>query len=320
MELLDAIKARDEAAELICAEFIFPFDDSPKSSPGVGLSFDREIGGFRLVFHLTNEWECAIIIDICEKIGQKISPDIQVTGEIFPYIGGSTVGLRRKRPVEIGDSISRLSSIDAGTLGCFVKKINESKKLLLSCTHVLAPYNQGTNGDLIVQPSKSGSNDDVVAKLDEFIEIDRDLGNGLRLEGAIAEVICQQTLEHVDRSIILKGLCSAEDIEILQVEETRVFKNGSQTGKTSGKISQFGMEKKLNYPGSKISCRYQNFFTIVSDSDKPFAHQGDSGSLIYDEDGYAVGLLIAGNKDATVIYALPIEPILNHLGVELILH
>ena len=60
---------------------------------------------------------------------------------------------------------------------------------------------------------------------------------------------------------------------------------------------------------------------IKGEEDKPFSLQGDSGSLIYDSEGYAIALLVGGtlsSKDGNVpplTYALPLDRVFDILKI-----
>ncbi len=332
MELSEAIKASDEAAQLVGSEFIRPFSRRPIPLPGVGVTAAIDSEEYRLVFYLATEADRPQAMEICKKMNQT-SADIHVTGGISPFTTGLSNLPHRNRPVLMGDYISRINNPDGGTLGCFVEEPNSSKKLLLSCTHVLAPLNQAAPGDLVVQPVGSSLVDDAIATLHSFIPlklnstIPDSVGNtsetDIPLDAAIAEIVCLDTLNHSDRSLNIRGQCSESELSGLISNEVKVFKMGSTTQKTSGLVKAFKVKQDIPYYDASstrwILCNYQNFFTVESNEPgKPFADYGDSGSLIYDEDGVAVGLVIGGNNSYT--YALPIDLILRRLNVTLILN
>lgn len=50
---------------------------------------------------------------------------------------------------------------------------------------------------------------------------------------------------------------------------------------------------------------------------KRFAEQGDSGSLVIDEENRAVGLLFATASGVDIAYANPISKVLNYFDVQL---
>lgn len=333
MDLAEAIEKSSKAANLISSDLAMAFCGNTSSLPGVGLSFNRDNEQYCLVFHLTNMIYHSQVIEICDQLELCIEKrDIKIIGKAFALPGNVNPIHNRDRPIQRGSYISR-TGVPGGTMGCFVQEINGSDKLfLLSCTHVLAPFNKGISGDIIFQPGGSSINEDSVAKLHSFIplkptstDITTSTKHHFSLDAAIAEIICPETLTGVKTSITLKGDYAESELPSLLKKRTKVFKIGSSTKSTSGFIVSIGMKKAIAYEGNILdgegfSCLYNNLLFIESDdpNKQPFSGPGDSGSLIYDEDGYAVGLLIGGISSGNA-YALPIEPILNHFQVKLVL-
>jgi hypothetical protein len=66
---------------------------------------------------------------------------------------------------------------------------------------------------------------------------------------------------------------------------------------------------------------FENQIEIENIGQKVFAQHGDSGSLVVDQEGCALGLLFAVSEYSIISYANPIEFVLNnnHWNLELAL-
>jgi Peptidase family S64 len=228
------------------------------------------------------------------------------------------------RPLELGSCISRLNNYEYGTLGSFARKEDSDALFILNCTHVLAPSDNFDSNTIIVQPGMSSSIDHQVALLDT--DTFRPLASTSRenahesMDASIAKITCERTINHINNQITSRGYYG--EAELKELEGVKVFKNGSTSNKTSGYIGAIlGLE--LIY-GKNLSCYYKDLITINNENEIAFSLGGDSGSLICDEDGRAIGLLIAGSPNSIpinqrVTYALPIERVINHLNISLLL-
>lgn len=109
-----------------------------------------------------------------------------------------------------------------------------------------------------------------------------------------------------------------------------VFKIG-RNGSTKGRLlsSFFKGGPTVDYSKKNEQPRLYRFSGVISiegEGKKPFSKPGDSGSLVFDQDGYAIGLIFArsnsgGSNDCGITYVIPIQTVLNEfwqkLGVEL---
>jgi hypothetical protein len=325
MDLEKAIRKSKEAAQII-SHISTSFSTEAVSLPAVGIGLcpdgNKE---YRLVFQLASDADRKIVNDLYNKLDIQETPHIEVIGQAFslPSVP-NPINVSRCRPLRLGAHISPLNFTAGGTLGCFVRKKTDPTNLfILSCTHVIAPLDECCLGNKIIQPGGTSSIDDIVAELDDFIPLSPD-NTDTALDAAIAKIVCEETLriniDNFRESARLKGNHKADELSLFNLLGRNVLKTGSTTGVTYGNIKAI-VPQSIWYRDNTIKCHYQNLISInsnESNSTVPFSRHGDSGSLIYDEDGYAVGLLIGGTTSGTT-YALPIEPILNRLGIELIL-
>jgi hypothetical protein len=102
---------------------------------------------------------------------------------------------------------------------------------------------------------------------------------------------------------------------------TKGYKLGTTTGATYGEFYEFKLGVDLShdrYLGPILSDEYV-FIQGARGYDKPFAGPGDSGSVVFDSNGCAVGLLFRGlrpNNDNNMVgltYVTPIEHVLKDI-------
>ena len=327
MDLEEAIKKSSAVAKIAYESYPSEYSSSPAQLlflSAVGFGFDPERKEYRLVFHLAknNETDEKYIEKLCHQIGVSELPQIKITGKIEPFS-------LRDRPLEIGFSISPLNCSSSGTIGCFVEKRERTKDcefFILSCVHVLAPSNNANIQPLIVQPGGSSLEVDQVALLDletfkPLIETSIHTADE-SMDAALAKLICPQTIERISTVERTKRYYTEEELSMLvnKRENTKVFKVGGTTGSTEGSINREKIEFPLQYRIG-ISSYYKGIFTVDSDKDQPFSLAGDSGSLVYDEDERAVGIVFAGTANPSIThttYILPIERVLEDLRINLI--
>jgi len=226
---------------------------------------------------------------------------------------------RRQRPLLIGCSVGHVK-VTAGTLGAFVRPRLGGALAILSNNHVLANENRAKKGDAILQQASHDGGqdpDDVVATLASFQKLKRSGVN--YVDCATAEI-----LDGIDANTTnLKGLGKLKGLgsEFLD-EGTKVAKLGRTTGLTRGRVTAFELDDvKIGFDTSDL--RFDNTIEIEGTEDTPFSLGGDSGSLILDESGWAVGLLFAGSDQGGtngqgLTYANPIRSVLDTLKVDLV--
>ena len=226
----------------------------------------------------------------------------------------------RQRPLLIGASVGHFG-VTAGSTGAFPTHRKSGKRVLLSNNHVLANENQGRPGDAVLQagvldggrragdsigtlldftPLKTaGANhfDAAVAALDDGVPVDP-----LTLTGAPAPA--------------LKGARQTT----FEIGEP-VFKLGRTTGLTRGRVSAIEVDDVVvDYEMGSLTFDRQT--EIEGDGDQPFSQGGDSGALVLDAGGFAVGLLFAGTDQGGsngrgLSYVSDLGPILAALDLSL---
>jgi hypothetical protein len=245
--------------------------------------------------------------------------DLRQIGVIQFLQGQPADKLRHKvRPLSIGVSIGQLppsSSTINGTLGCFVRKHDNPKDIfILSNSHVIARPTP-TIGQSITQPSYryGGTEQDCVAKLDDFVRLNT--GVSLNIDAAIAKVIIDVNnvdLTQVDGLGKLNGInTQIEELSITDPFYLDVCKLGCATGLQWGEISAFDIPARIHMEDGSPGFVFENQIEITPRNQSTFARHGDSGSIILDKNGNAIGLLFAVNEYGGA-YANPIGLVLKN--------
>ena len=109
---------------------------------------------------------------------------------------------------------------------------------------------------------------------------------------------------------------------VLQVGEVRGLRNsllglivkkmGRTTRFTRGQITGLNVTIDVGYNGQVARFRNQLQIRGLTPG-SPYSLAGDSGSLILDEDNFAVALLFAGSRDGRVTFANPINSVIQAL-------
>jgi hypothetical protein len=230
----------------------------------------------------------------------------------------------RQRPALIGLSVAHYS-VPAGTLGAYVV-LETGEIAMLSNNHVFANVNRAAIGDAILQPGRhDGGNQpgDVVGHLKRFVPIHVDginfvdcavatIAPGVQPSALCAAVAGQPQLQ-------LVGL-SAGDLDT----DEPVKKVGRTTGATRGRVFAVEVDNyivDMGAAGAPMRCRFDNQIQVFSE-EGDFARQGDSGSLVLDDLGFARGLVFSGSpQGAPSGYGLtainPINAVLQSLDARL---
>lgn len=228
----------------------------------------------------------------------------------------TSAGARSTAPLVPGVSIGH-SDGDTGTLGCFVK--DDSRIYILSNNHVLAKCNGASEGDDIVHPGLADSHTGepaIVGHLSNHYKLMFHRRRRNWIDAAIAEV-------HPSDRPTQRGIPSVGDVtQWRQISKrdvgSQVRKVGRSTGFTQGDIYDWQFEGVVGYDSHGLA-RFARQIIIVppSGESSKFAEPGDSGSLVVDAAGQAIGLLFAvSNKDGSAMVC-PIDRVLAALEVTL---
>lgn len=228
-----------------------------------------------------------------------IKTDVKETGRFTSERLDATV-----RPTICGYAISPAGEGYYGTLGCLVTK--GGNQYILSNNHVLADTNRLPLCTPIVQtaaPFGGVDPDNTIAYLAEYIPIQH-------IQGAF------QPENLVDAAIAIVLDTSLVSPEIFRIGIPRgiapsqvglqVQKSGATTEYTVGQITAIG-----------ASIIVDGALFIDINVCTRFTEGGDSGSLVLDMNGNAVGLHFAGNPGVSSSN-IPINNVLTALGIALV--
>ncbi len=219
----------------------------------------------------------------------------------------------RFRPLIPGSSLGN-DAVTAGTLGGFVRRADGD--YILSNSHVLVrPVNPCGAAILQPGPSDGGRNPrDKVATLAWWQPLVTTGAN--QVDAALARMEPRITGAVRYPFGPLRGTWAGPP-----PLETRVWKVGRTTGITLGRIRAVALDGvSVNYGGTVYHFDDQ---IEIDGLHGAFSSGGDSGSLVVEEGGHAVGLLFAGSEQggsngAGRTYATPIATVLNLFDATLI--
>jgi hypothetical protein len=238
------------------------------------------------------------------KSNGDIPEDVEVheVGRLFGFSAADLVS-----PLQAGVSCANITGA-RGTLACFVKR--NGTTFLLSANHVLAVENTAAPNSDILQPSAGAVPQQKIGELSAFEPL---MPDGNVMDGAIAE------LAFADADIDFRLFNGKRITEVRTAPLTkgvRVLKFGQASDERAGRIrATVTSNVKLEMDFGQYTFDQQ--IEIVPDVDGvPFAIGGDSGSLVYDEQDRAVGLVIGGNG-VDLTYVTPIGVLLQHFQIEL---
>jgi len=266
---------------------------------------------------------------IVRKVSAEVGPDVDIrrTGRIHPV---SELGPRppaptsqadgdtdRRRPLRPGISIGHVG-VTAGTLGAFVTRTSpdgDGELFALSNYHVLAGSPEAQPGDTVLQPGPA----------------DGGLAPGDRI-GELAQVVNLDVLEpaYTDAAIARLDRVPVDfEYPVGRVVKTAralggeiVGKVGRTTSITRGRVTAIELDDVIVGYEDLGALSFDDQIEIESLDDGPFSRGGDSGALVYREDGVALGLLFAGSESGGhsgkgLTYANPIDQVLEILEIEL---
>jgi len=219
---------------------------------------------------------------------------------------------QKVRPAQPGISIGHYKTT-AGTFGAVVQGDFPGGIAILGNNHVLANGTAGNDGlsfpgDPILQPGPydKGTSKDIIARLHSFspmLAAKKD-GSG-PLNSVDAALAIPLEPELITSPVLDLGSVTST---IQASPGMTVFKSGRSSGVTRGNVISMG--NTIRVENEKKTYIYQDQIGFTAKSEG-----GDSGSLVVNQFGKAVGLLFAGSERIT--FANPIDMVLKYFGVTL---
>ncbi|GAB6138906.1 chymotrypsin family serine protease [Halanaerobaculum tunisiense] len=258
-----------------------------------------------------------------QSLGEQETDVIEV-GQV-ELLANDQVRTTKLRPAQPGVSIGHYK-ITAGTFGAVVKDNETGEPLILSNNHVLANITDGQDGraqigDDILQPgSYDGGEEeqDVIGELARFVPLYDDQGpncpitlgvnrllrgfgklfnlpfevGSMAIENKVDCAVAEPKSTDVIESEVL-GIGDVTEVADPQLDMV-VRKSGRTSGLTKSKIKAVSATIKVQLSSSRSALFTDQIIT------EPFSKPGDSGALVVNEQGQAVGLLFAGSDKSTV--------------------
>jgi hypothetical protein len=272
-----------------------------------------------------HEEEIALKVYVTRKLPRTLLPQEQLVPETveLPGIDGliptdvEAIGIQqlqslsaRVRPLQPAYSIG-LPGVETGTLGCVVAERSDPlTPLLLSNSHVLAQSGLARQGARIVQPGPEdgGAESDQIGALHKSVVFDFAPGFNNLCDAALA---IPDDRSNVLAEIPLVGMPKPGAPPV--APGTLVQKSGRTTGHTTGVIKDVNYRTLMSYPRpgggwGTVGFRDQVLCERYSDG-------GDSGALVCDMEGRAVGLHWCGSRSTSVFS--PIRFVFELLDVQL---
>ena len=238
-------------------------------------------------------------------VGEDIVTDVVAIGKLSAQ--SNTAGTR---PLLPGYSVGLLSGDETGTAGWFVASADDpNTPLILSNSHVIADTGLSAVGTSIVQPGRKdgGGRSEIVGALLRSVEFDFGAGYMNFCDAAVATL--SEGVE-VSTSIPTIGTPTYDPNLSITVGMT-VQKTGRTTGYTTGVVQDVHFRTLMLYP--KPSGGYGNAGFRDQVLCTRYSDGGDSGSVVCDMDGHAVGLHWAGSNAASIFS--PLQFVFQALGL-----
>jgi len=201
-----------------------------------------------------------------------------------------------------------------GTLGALVQR--NGNFFILSNNHVLARSDLASAGDSITQPGLIDANcstagTTTVANLSQFANLENAATN---VDAAIAQIV-PGTVDTSGSILSLGATATGSTADpgpphagngVAATIGQKVAKSGRTTGLTCSTVSAISITTSVSYQrgcntGTSFSATFTGQVSVVSSSSSPFSGDGDSGSLIVDQNtADPVALLYAGSDTDAV--------------------
>lgn len=293
-----------------------------------------------------SEPEKKVVIFTSGKVNKsdlKILP-FATNGFTFQYVHGGVAQVRGNPPppahqfshlhngaYTCGSSIYPAHCVGAGTLGVLVRDPASGDMYGLSNNHVSGACNNAMPGLPILAPgpldaTEVASDPFTIGRHSRLLPINDGIPENIDIDVncdvAVFRLSDPTKVSSMQRSVTDTPATVSDPLPSMRVEKV-----GRTTGHTTGKIvaqsaTPLPVSYSVNEYGVKKTVYFKDAFIIQGDAGVPFSKAGDSGSLVWsvaaDGTKSSVGLVFAGNDTRGLSFMLPLPPILQKLGMELV--
>lgn len=202
-----------------------------------------------------------------------------------------------------------------GTIGCAVKGRGDyTASYLLSCNHVLAELNKGRIGrDVIWQPGEDdgGGPSNRIGVLDKYRTIQFGAQASNIIDAALCKVDDLKDIAHGVRHLgAVTGYVTDPPLGL------QVKKQGRTSGTTVGRLRIKNLTMIVKYHTGEEAL-FDKQLGVIGEQPNNFADKGDSGSIVVDDNGRAVGLLFSTTEGLDLSFVNPIATVLEELLIVL---
>lgn len=201
-----------------------------------------------------------------------------------------------------------------GTLGCFIKTLGD-KVGFLSTSHSIG-LSRFENKDIVTWTENDiTKTPNIIGQVYSYTPI------------VYKHEIGKPTINEIDAAIVLLSPSKSYRTNIKFQSNSfnyrgtgnpspgqKVFKKGARTGLTFGKITSVFCLIEVIYDANRVAI-FDNVFEVTGSTGK-FSDAGDSGAMVFSDDGRALGIILAGDNFRTIV--CPIKPILERFRCDIL--
>lgn len=274
----------------------------------------------------------SIVVHVAKKLTDNTSvKELSQNGDMIPeYIFyQDTSGSGYKIPVDVievgdiktaatvqpGGGISNQTpDYGMGTFGCVVRRETTGQALILTCYHVVktrshqwdwfSPHNQETVVEL-QNGSAQNLGTIIYGQRNQYFDVALILPN--------AHITLNPQI--LGLNTIPKGIRAVTWNDVFQ--QVTIQHHGATSRTKNGVIINMSITATFSYPDGKnhtlkdLIC----IGTRSNDTWQSISQPGDSGAIVLDANGYAIGMIVGGGANTS--YAIPLSSMLNFIGVQI---
>ncbi|WP_158286373.1 DUF4231 domain-containing protein [Chitinophaga sp. S165] len=198
-----------------------------------------------------------------------------------------------------------------GNAGCILKRADDTQ-VFVTCYHVVKHNDQ--DWDLFVP----GAHDEVIDTDGNVIGKIIDAEKSAELDTALVELDPDVSFDDLlPNQVTVKEPIFIDEENLDEFRDVFILSRVRNFRRIQGRLAQVNRNVTLNY-GTKLNPDRKNLDNVMIVhfvSTEPFSLVGDSGSLVFAEDGIAIGLLVGGDKKRAS-FVIPFTTINDHYNLK----